>query len=217
MAGGVPTWEEVARDHGRFLYNVAYRLAGNDSDAQDLVQEALLRVRKGLERYQPGSLEGWLARIVTNVFLDEVRRRRRRPADSFPEDPDWVIPPAPAADEVSTGFSDEVQAALAALPEEFRSAVVLCDVADLPYEEKLDRYRELADAYFQVDEYTEFCDEHLGHLDEVALEYFGGAEFDHLLVETVASTFPAHEHEAMVARHRGLIGGWVADQSAVRR
>src|SRR5262249_62188607 len=65
MAGGVPTWEEVARDHGRFLYNVAYRLAGNDSDAQDLVQEALLRVRKGLERYQPGSLEGWLARIVT--------------------------------------------------------------------------------------------------------------------------------------------------------
>src|SRR5881227_3406747 len=118
MAGGVPTWEEVARDHGRFLYNVAYRLAGNDSDAQDLVQEALLRVRKGLERYQPGSLEGWLARIVTNVFLDEVRRRRRRPADSFPEDPDWVIPPAPAADEVSTGFSDEVQAALADLPYE---------------------------------------------------------------------------------------------------
>ena len=85
MAGGVPTWEEVARDHGRFLYNVAYRLAGNDSDAQDLVQEALLRVRKGLERYQPGSLEGWLARIVTNVFLDEVRRRRRRPFPGLPE------------------------------------------------------------------------------------------------------------------------------------
>ena len=138
MAGGVPTWEEVARDHGRFLYNVAYRLAGNDSDAQDLVQESLLRVRKGLERYQPGSLEGWLARIVTNVFLDEVRRRKRRPADAFPDDPDWVIPPAPAADEVSTGFSDEVQSALASLPDEFRAAVVLCDVADLPYDEIAD-------------------------------------------------------------------------------
>jgi RNA polymerase sigma-70 factor, ECF subfamily len=135
MAGGVPTWEEVARDHGRFLYNVAYRLAGNDSDAQDLVQEALLRVRRGLERYQPGSLEGWLARIVTNVFLDDVRRRRRRPTDAFPEDPDWVIPPAPAADEVPTGLSDEVQAALDSLPEEFRTAVVLCDVADRSYEE----------------------------------------------------------------------------------
>ena len=122
MADGVPTWEEVARDHGRFLYNVAYRLAGNDDDAQDLVQEALLRVRQGLERYEPGSLEGWLARIVTNVFLDEVRRRRRRPTDALPDDPDWVLPPTPAADEVATGLSDEVQAALASLPEEFRVA-----------------------------------------------------------------------------------------------
>ena len=65
MADGIPTWEEVARDYGRFLYTVAYRLAGNDDDAQDLVQEALIRVRRGLERYEPGSLEGWLARIVT--------------------------------------------------------------------------------------------------------------------------------------------------------
>ena len=56
MADGIPTWEEVARDHGRFLYTVAYRLAGNDDDAQDLVQEALLKVRRGLERYEPGSL-----------------------------------------------------------------------------------------------------------------------------------------------------------------
>ena len=88
MADGVPTWEEVARDHGRFLYNVAYRLAGNDDDAQDLVQESLIRVRKGLERYEPGSLEGWLARIVTNVFLDEVRRRKRRPTDALPDDPE---------------------------------------------------------------------------------------------------------------------------------
>ena len=82
MADGIPTWEEVARDYGRFLYSVAYRLAGNDDDAQDLVQEALLRVRRGLERYEPGSLEGWLARIVTNVFLDEMRRRKRRPTSA---------------------------------------------------------------------------------------------------------------------------------------
>jgi RNA polymerase sigma factor (sigma-70 family) len=135
MADEVPTWEEVARDHGRFLYNVAYRLAGNDVDAQDLVQEALIRVRKGLVTYRPGSLEGWLARIVTNVFLDEVRRKKRRPADFFPDDPDLVVPPAPAADEVATGLSDEVQAALDGIPEEFRTAVVLCDVADLSYEQ----------------------------------------------------------------------------------
>src|SRR3954453_19458589 len=132
---GVPTWEEVARDHGRFLYNVAYRLTGNDDDARDLVQESLLRVRRGLETYQPGSLEGWLARIVTNVFLDEVRRRKRRPADALPENPARVLPPSPAADEVPTGLSDEVQRALGSLPDDFRVPVVLCDVSDLSYEQ----------------------------------------------------------------------------------
>lgn len=132
---GVPTWEEVARDHGRFLYTVAYRLVGNDADAQDVVQESLVRIRRGLESYEPGSLEGWLARIVTNTFLDEVRRRKRRPADALPENPDLVVPPSPAADEVSTDLSDEVQAALASISEEFRTAVVLCDVVGLPYDE----------------------------------------------------------------------------------
>ena len=135
MTDGVPTWEEVARDHGRFMYTVAYRLAGNDEDAQDTVQEALIRVRRGLERYEPGSLEGWLARIVTNVFLDEVRRRRRRPTDALPDDPERVLPASPGADEVSTQLSDDIQAALAALPEEFRVPVVLCDVADQSYEQ----------------------------------------------------------------------------------
>jgi RNA polymerase sigma-70 factor (ECF subfamily) len=135
MTDGVPTWEEVARDHGRFLYSVAYRLTGNDDEAQDLVQESLLRIRRGLERYEPGSLNGWLARIVTNVFLDEVRRRRRRPADALPDDPGRVLPPAPAADEVPTGLSAEVELALLSLPDEFRIPVVLCDVTDLSYEQ----------------------------------------------------------------------------------
>jgi RNA polymerase sigma-70 factor (ECF subfamily) len=131
----VPTWEEVARDHGRFLYNVAYRLAGNDADAQDLVQETLLRVRRGLETYQPGSLPAWLSRIVTNVFLDEVRRRRRRPTDPLHDDGERQLPPTPAADELTDDFSDEVQQALSALPDDFRTAVVLCDVVGLSYDE----------------------------------------------------------------------------------
>ena len=98
---GVPTWEEVARDHGRFLYSVAYRLTGNQEDARDIVQESLLRVRRGLETYTPGNLEGWLARIVTNVFLDDVRKRRRRPTSALPDDPDLVVPPSAGADEVA--------------------------------------------------------------------------------------------------------------------
>ncbi len=138
MTGEVPTWEEVARTHGRFLYNVAYRLTGNDDDAFDLVQEALLRVRKGLETYRPGSMEGWLSRIVTNVFLDEVRRKRRRPVEVLPEDPERLLPSAPGADEPTDRLSDEVQLALRRLPEEFRTAVVLCDVVGLSYEEIAD-------------------------------------------------------------------------------
>ena len=135
MVEPVPSWEEVARRYGRFLYNVAYRLAGNDDDANDLAQEALLRVRKGLESYRPGSMEAWLSRIVTNVFLDEVRRRRRRPVEAFPDDPDRLLPPSAAADAATDKLSDEVQAALRTLPEDFRAAVVLCDVVGLSYEE----------------------------------------------------------------------------------
>src|SRR5436305_9766055 len=96
---GVPTWEEVARTHGRFLYTVAYRLTGNSDDAQDLVQDVLLRVRRGLETYRPGSLEGWLTRITTNTFLDDARRRQRHPVDLLPEDPERVMPLSPGADD----------------------------------------------------------------------------------------------------------------------
>src|SRR6266550_5508492 len=100
MAGeGVPSWEEVARNYGRFLYTVAYRLTANRDDAEDLVQEVLLRVRRGLETYQPGSMEGWLSRIATNAFLDDVRRRRRRPVASLGEEPEGAFGTSPGADE----------------------------------------------------------------------------------------------------------------------
>ncbi|MCU0267365.1 MAG: sigma-70 family RNA polymerase sigma factor [Acidimicrobiales bacterium] len=136
-ADRVPTWEEVARIHGRFLYTVAYRLTGNRDDAQDLVQDVLLRVQRGLATYQPGSMEAWLSRITTNAFLDDVRRRQRRPVEALPEDAERVIPGAIAADEAldAANLPDHVQAALLNLPEDYRVAVVLCDVVGLPYQE----------------------------------------------------------------------------------
>src|SRR4051794_8644092 len=133
----VPSWEEVARNYGRFLYTVAYRLTGNPEDARDVVQETLLRVRTGLRTYRPGSMEGWLSRIATNVFLDEMRRRKRRPLDRLPEEPDRVIPPSMSADEAlaAVTISGDVQAAIDRLPEDFRAAVVLSDVVGLSYAE----------------------------------------------------------------------------------
>jgi len=135
----VPTWEEVARTHGRFLYSVSYRLCGNHDDAQDLVQEVLVRVQRGLVTYQPGSLEGWLSRIATNAFLDDVRRRKRRPADVMPEFDmlERVAPASAAADEqlAIDALPEHIQDALRGLPPDYRAAVVLCDVVGLPYEE----------------------------------------------------------------------------------
>jgi hypothetical protein len=65
--------------------------------------------------------------------------------------------------------------------------------------------------YFQVDAYREFCDQHLSHLDEVAHQWFTSSEFDEVLVSTVRSTFPAHEHDHFVEHYRGLLGAWARD------
>ena len=116
---------------------MAFRLTGNDDDAQDLVQEVLLRVQRGLDTYRPGSMEGWLSRIATNAFLDEMRRRRRRPLEALPADPDRVVRPAGGADEAMAAetLPADVHAAVLGLPPEFRAAVVLCDVVGLSYHE----------------------------------------------------------------------------------
>ncbi len=83
---------------------------------------------------------------------------------------------------------------------------------DASYEEKLAGYRRLADADLEAEAYEEFCDRHLGHVDEVMAEYIGSDDFDRLLVDTVRSAFPPAEHEQFVARYRGLLGAWLADQ-----
>lgn len=133
----MPTWEEVARDHGDFIFTVAYRLTGNREDAQDLAQEVLVRVQRGLRTYQPGSLRAWLGRITTNAFLDDRRRRARRPVIADVENTELALPSSPDAGEVSESevLSEEVQQALAAIPEDFRVPVVLADVVGLSYEE----------------------------------------------------------------------------------
>lgn len=119
---------------------MSYRLTGNHEEAQDLVQEVLLRVQRGLATYQPGSLEGWLSRIATNAFLDDVRRRKRRPVDALPEDAERVIAGALPADEAldASDIPDYLQAALRSLPDDFRVAVVLCDVVGMGYQEIAD-------------------------------------------------------------------------------
>jgi hypothetical protein len=87
------------------------------------------------------------------------------------------------------------------------------DRDDLSYDEKLAEYRRLADEYFQVDAYREFCDRNLGHFDEAVHEWFSSRAFDDVLVRTVQDTFPPHEHEHFVAHYRGLLAAWARDNA----
>ena len=139
MPEDVPlSWEEVARTHGRKIYNFAYRLTGSSDDAADLAQEVLLRVRRGLDGYRPGSFDGWLCRITRNAFLDDIRRKKRRPADALPDELDRlssISSPPPEDVLASIRLGDDVQSALLELPYDFREAVVMCDIIGLSYDE----------------------------------------------------------------------------------
>jgi hypothetical protein len=75
-------------------------------------------------------------------------------------------------------------------------------------------YRRLADAYFESERYHDFCATRLPHLDEIVLDWVAGPDFDQLLIDTVRSVYPAHEHDQFIAHLRGLLGLWVKDESA---
>ena len=85
--------------------------------------------------------------------------------------------------------------------------------SDRSYDEKLAEYEKLADAHFQADEFAEFRATALPHLDEVMWRLAQSEEFDHTLVQTVQSTFPAHEHDPFIAHYRGLLRHWVEAES----
>ena len=81
-----PTWDEVVRTHSARVYRLAYRLTGNPYDAEDLTQDVFVRVFRSLSSYTPGTFEGWLHRITTNLFLDQVRRKQRIRFDALGDD-----------------------------------------------------------------------------------------------------------------------------------
>jgi RNA polymerase sigma-70 factor, ECF subfamily len=132
-----PSWDEVVREHADRVYRLAYRLTGNAHDAEDLTQETFIRVFRSLANYKPGTFEGWLHRITTNLFLDMARRRSRLRMEGLPEDTDRLAGDDPSPEQVysDTHLDPDLQAALDELPPEFRAAVVLCDVEGLSYEE----------------------------------------------------------------------------------
>jgi hypothetical protein len=83
----------------------------------------------------------------------------------------------------------------------------------LSYSDKLTEYRRLADEYFEVEQYEEFCARHLGNVDEMVFDWVSSAEFQSLLRETVRATYPVHEHEKFLGHFGGLIDAWIRDNS----
>jgi RNA polymerase sigma-70 factor (ECF subfamily) len=131
--------EQLLRAQHERIHAVCRRITGNESDAADATQEALIAVVRGLHRFDGRSaFSTWVYRIATNASLDELRRRKRRPlsvvrdderSDHEASDPSWHRPFDQIIDR------EEVEAALLGVPEDFRVPVVLRDVADLDYAE----------------------------------------------------------------------------------
>ncbi len=137
-ASGVPSPEALAAEHGASLARLAYRLTGNRADAEDLVQETYVRALRALERFTPGSVDAWLRRIATNLFLDSARRRAKLRFDPLAEDAEERLAATGDGPERSFEFAHlnaDVAAALLELAPDFRVAVVLCDLEGFSYEE----------------------------------------------------------------------------------
>ena len=137
-SGDRKAFEELVRATCAETYTLAYRLLGNEEDAQDVVQEAYLRAWKGLKRFRgEATFNTWMYRITANCAASHVSRRSRHRHEALSED-------APVLDERSeadfearigaTSTRERLHAALQDLPAEMRSVIVLRDVYDLPHE-----------------------------------------------------------------------------------
>ena len=127
--------------HMDAAYNLARWLAGNDPDAQDVVQEAFLRAFKFFGGFRGGDGRSWLLRIVRNSFYDSVRQHRRaEPAIPFEEEVHGTAnaSTAPDAALVEKADQEQLRQAVDALPEEFREVLVLRELEGLAYKEIAD-------------------------------------------------------------------------------
>ncbi len=126
--------DTLLRRHHERVYAICRRIAGNDADAADATQDALIAIVRRLDRFDGRStFSTWSYRVATNACLDELRRRRRRPDPTDLDERDTPSEP----DDFTTrhALSDEIGHALDSIPENFRLPVVMRDIDDLDYAE----------------------------------------------------------------------------------
>lgn len=143
-------FEREALPHLEAMYSVALRLTRNERDAEDLVQDAVLRAWRFFHRFEAGTnCKAWLLKILHNAFVNKYRRRvrEREIAQVMEHDDEGAALLSQAAADAARDperavlegmLSDDVKRALDAVPEDFRLAVVLCDLEELSYKEIAD-------------------------------------------------------------------------------
>ncbi|MPZ24042.1 MAG: sigma-70 family RNA polymerase sigma factor [Dehalococcoidia bacterium] len=141
--GDLAAFNQLVLVHQHQVFNVCLRILGDPASAEDVTQEAFLSAFRRIDTYRGGNFRAWLLRIATNGCYDALRRKGRRPAssiDALYEDSD--SPPIPDTQSVGPELAAEqgemrtaVRRALARIPDDQRTVVVLCDLQGLSYEE----------------------------------------------------------------------------------
>lgn len=140
-------FESLVKSYEKPLYQFAYRLCGNHHEAQDLLQESFYRAYKSFAKFESGTaFDRWLYQIIHNLYIDHYRKKKNRPMvssidepapymdnDKSMDIPDWTANPEDEA--MRSELGAKIQAGLSQLPTEYRSAVILCDIQGLSYEE----------------------------------------------------------------------------------
>jgi RNA polymerase sigma-70 factor (ECF subfamily) len=150
LAGDAQAWEQLARTQHRRIYGICYRFTGSQSDAEDLTQEAFLKMYRNLSSFDPskGGFTTWLTTLTRNLLVDNYRRNRlERASDSLDESYDGEEDGPSKADRLAdTGKSQEqhvaglelraqIQEALKQVAPELREAVILRDLEDMDYKD----------------------------------------------------------------------------------
>jgi RNA polymerase sigma-70 factor (ECF subfamily) len=142
-------FEKLMKRTYKKVYNMAYRLSGNAADAEDLTQEAFFRAFRSFDSYEGDKpFENWILRIVSRLFLDLLRHRRRRvstvsydaPLHKESAEEDLLFEkadsaPSPEDELLNHTLSEELEDTLRSLPAEQRLVVMLADVDDMPYQD----------------------------------------------------------------------------------
>lgn len=146
-SGRSDEFDGLVLEHLEMLYAVALRLTRNPAEAEDLVQTTILKALRFHSKFKQGSyIKAWLLTILRNTFINDYRRRVRRPTfvqlsgkeqapDDFPDPKVGYDPGGATYDEVLELLDDEVREAIEGLPDEFRVPVILADIEDKSYKE----------------------------------------------------------------------------------